>query len=46
MRSHRPQNTLKMPGLHVAERTSAQSDNNNMRVNEVRVRSTLRGVPV
>ena len=38
MRGHRPQ----MPGLHVAECACAQSDNNNMSMSDVRVRSTLR----
>ena len=31
-----------MPGLHVAEHARAQSDNKNMSVSEVRVRSTER----
>ena len=41
MRGHRPQ----VPGLHVAECTRVQSDNNNMSTSDVRVRSTQIGVP-
>ena len=42
MRGHRPQ----VPGLHLAKCARSQSENNNMSVSNVRVRSTQReGVP-